>query len=645
MKKVLSMALMLMMILSLFAVPTMAATMAIENIYDGGFEIAGTGYDLTTTQSTTVFGGSGATAGHADSKVVLKDGDNALQLASTGTAAEYRSTQFAQKAGTAYVLSFDVYTEVEMNSERMIQLNNYGTTYASEQVLGAATTDGITLSKGGSALYINSIPQEMWAHVEISLIPNSSGTNNSISIILNAKEATNTIIGYIDNVSFKHQEDAWALAVTEVNDYGTVSEVPEVIGKTQTVPVTVTPNEGYYLHSATLNGTDITADFTEVYEAADIEVPYYTYTLDASSLSADATLAITYGKYEKTNVMTGAFDTPGSGGATLGTSGTYTNGGAFSYELTKTSEEANISLRNYITGITADDLLLAKWDVYVPSGNGATGAIYAAANTSNRINVITANSWWGAKPNAPTAGTWKSYATYSKAKIDVESTSVEFKTTVTPDANGNLAVYYDNISVVKLTKAGVPIPEVYDVTITAGANANASVSAATSEGEAINFTVAPKFGYYIESITIGGEDFLGFDAYKGGTYSTGAIEADTEIVVTVAELSANTAEGVSTAVATLPAVFAEAGEAPVTFGKVLADVATVDEFGIYLTKDGDGVTSAKTEMGPHFKAFYNVNGQYAIEFQGLEAGEYVAKTYVKVAGEITYGIATTFTVE
>ena len=114
MKKVLSMALMLMMVLSLFAVPTMAATMAIENIYDGGFEIAGTGYDLTTTQSTTVFGGSGATAGHADSKVVLKDGDNALQLASTGTAAEYRSTQFAQKAGTAYVLSFDVYTEVEM---------------------------------------------------------------------------------------------------------------------------------------------------------------------------------------------------------------------------------------------------------------------------------------------------------------------------------------------------------------------------------------------------------------------------------------------------------------------------------------------------------------------------------------------------
>ncbi|MBR2973786.1 MAG: hypothetical protein IKC41_06210, partial [Clostridia bacterium] len=67
--------------------------------------------------------------------------------------------------------------------------------------------------------------------------------------------------------------------------------------------------------------------------------------------------------------------------------------------------------------------------------------------------------------------------------------------------------------------------------------------------------------------------------------------------------------------------------------------------GIYLTKGGEGVTSAKTEMGPHFKAFYNVNGQYAIEFQGLEAGEYVAQTYVKVAGEITYGIETTFTVE
>ncbi|MBR2847174.1 MAG: hypothetical protein IKB89_03805, partial [Clostridia bacterium] len=182
------------------------------------------------------------------------------------------------------------------------------------------------------------------------------------------------------------------------------------------------------------------------------------------------------------------------------------------------------------------------------------------------------------------------------------------------------------------------------VTITAGANANASVSAATSEGEAVNFTVAPKFGYYIQSITIGGTPFTGFDAYAGGTYSTGTIAADTEIVVTVAELSANTEDGVSTAVATLPAVFAEAGEAPVTFGKVLADIATVDEFGIYLTKGGEGVTSAKTEMGPHFKAFNNINGQYAIEFQGLAAGEYIAKTYVKVAGEITYGIATTFTV-
>ncbi|MBR2847418.1 MAG: hypothetical protein IKB89_05045, partial [Clostridia bacterium] len=72
----------------------------------------------------------------------------------------------------------------------------------------------------------------------------------------------------------------------------------------------------------------------------------------------------------------------------------------------------------------------------------------------------------------------------------------------------------------------------------------------------------------------------------------------------------------------------------------------VDEFGIYLTTaEGDEVESAVTKMGPHFKAFRNINGQYAIEFQGLAAGEYIAKTYVKVAGEITYGIATTFTVE
>ena len=209
-------------------------------------------------------------------------------------------------------------------------------------------------------------------------------------------------------------------------------------------------------------------------------------------------------------------------------------------------------------------------------------------------------------------------------------------------AIGDVVMYVDNISVTE--KPAVVEPEVFDVTIT-GENAVTSVAAATSEGEAVDFTVAPKFGYYIESITIGGTPFTGFNAYKGGTYSTGAIEADTAIVVTVAELSANTEEGVSTSVATLPAVFAETGEAPVTFGKVLADVATVDEFGIYLTTaEGDEVESAVTKMGPHFKAFYNVDGQYAIEFQGLAAGEYIAKTYVKVAGVTTYGIATTFTV-
>ncbi|MBR2973505.1 MAG: hypothetical protein IKC41_04735, partial [Clostridia bacterium] len=65
--------------------------------------------------------------------------------------------------------------------------------------------------------------------------------------------------------------------------------------------------------------------------------------------------------------------------------------------------------------------------------------------------------------------------------------------------------YFDNFSVVEKKAAPQPPvvePTEYDVTITAGANANASVSAATSEGEAVNFTVAPKFGYYIQSITI-----------------------------------------------------------------------------------------------------------------------------------------------
>ncbi|MBR2974096.1 MAG: hypothetical protein IKC41_07805, partial [Clostridia bacterium] len=265
-----------------------------------------------------------------------------------------------------------------------------------------------------------------------------------------------------------------------------------------------------------------------------------------------------------------------------------------------------ISLNAYVTSAAAGTkpkvtVTLSNLNTRLEVGNGTTG---------KEDGLTTERGSTSTKFNTPFGKWYHLEAVVNPTATSTRSLKIELAATA---ATSEIMGYIDNVVIEEYVE-----PTEYNVTIT-GENAVTSVSAATSTGDAVNFTAKPKFGYYIQSITIGGTPFTGFDAYKGGTYSTGAIEADTAIVVTTAALSANTEVGVSTAVATLPAVFAEAGEAPVTFGKVLADVATVDEFGIYLTKGGEGVTSAKTEMGPHFKAFYNVNGQYAIEFQGLAA--------------------------
>ncbi|MBR2974058.1 MAG: hypothetical protein IKC41_07615, partial [Clostridia bacterium] len=137
--------------------------------------------------------------------------------------------------------------------------------------------------------------------------------------------------------------------------------------------------------------------------------------------------------------------------------------------------------------------------------------------------------------------------------------------------------------------------------------------------------------------------FSGFDAYKGGTYGTGEITADTEIVVTTASYAAND-KGVATDVATLPSVFAPADAAPVTFGKVL-DRAAATSWGIELTKDGVGVTPANGGSYLYKALATNANGQYAIEFIGLEPGEYQIRSYVYVDGTATYGAPATFVVE
>ena len=133
------------------------------------------------------------------------------------------------------------------------------------------------------------------------------------------------------------------------------------------------------------------------------------------------------------------------------------------------------------------------------------------------------------------------------------------------------------------------------------------------------------------------------DAYKGGTYTTGAIAADTAIVVTVAALADSDISGVASEVATLPAAFAAADTA-VTFGKVL-DSTNATSWGVELTKDGVGVTPYHGGSYLYKANATNANGQYAIEFIGLEAGTYQIRSYIYVNGTAVFGAPTTFVVD
>ena len=690
MRKVLSMALMLMMVLTLLAVPAMAANVESYNVnvtekqpYLGTVTapafVAGGSTTITVTPEegyylysakldgaeikdsfakangvyTYTLDGTDVTA---DPNLVISYGEYDVTEHITG--GDLADSETALEIVTPYSGSYTVtHVTTEGNGDtNSVQISKRA--YL-EGPTGKAPGDEYTVSfdiKGVSSV-------KVWPHNDKGILPDHgnvvsytfSGLTasewNRVSFRVIITEGGNRFVSaidasgaYVDNVSITSMvegNEAEASVYYNVNvtekqpDCGTVTAPAFEEGTGTTI--TVTPEEGYYLYSAKLDGAEIKDSFAKANGV-------YTYTLDGTDVTADPNLVISYGEYDVTEHITGGDLADSETALEIVTP--YTSSHSVSYVTTEgngdTSSVQVTTGRVYLEGPTGK----APGDEYTASFDikGATSVKVWPHNDKgtlpdygNAVNHTFSNL---------TASEW--------TRISVRVVLTEGGNRFVLAVNATAGSYIDNVSITTVAEGGEvpvdepvtpPAPTEFDVTITAGANANASVSAATSEGEAVNFTVAPKFGYYIQSITIGGTPFNGFDAYKGGTYSTGAIEADTAIVVTVAELSANTEDGVSTAVATLPAVFAEAGEAPVTFGKVLADVATVDEFGIYLTKGGEGVTSAKTEMGPHFKAFYNVNGQYAIEFQGLEAGEYVAKTYVKVAGEITYGIATTFTVE
>ncbi|MBR2846999.1 MAG: hypothetical protein IKB89_02875, partial [Clostridia bacterium] len=149
-----------------------------------------------------------------------------------------------------------------------------------------------------------------------------------------------------------------------------------------------------------------------------------------------------------------------------------------------------------------------KTQIFVPSGETLKLSYKLKSNlpATDIIRFDISGMFTLNNPGEGTEAVQVSTEGWEEKELIIETTGTTNIITLSVRATADLVAgydaYIDDIVLCKYTAPPVVEPTEYDVTITAGANANASVSAATSEGEAVNFTVAPKFGYYIQSITI-----------------------------------------------------------------------------------------------------------------------------------------------
>ncbi|MBR2847542.1 MAG: hypothetical protein IKB89_05680, partial [Clostridia bacterium] len=554
-------------------VVTIAEIPTVDYVYDGGLDSYPAGYSIAgktaPSNNPTILSG-----GNAQTVTIVSENGNNVASVSGSTNNTIIFPNVTVTVGETYDFSADVYvngTDGEESGYIQLQMDyltggsvgdsnisnvTYVTEYG-EEIASATSTD--------ATLHMQYLPYNTWIHVEGKVAPTYDG-KTTVDSSVNFKFMNAT--GKVDNVSLTQKKDAWNINLTEANDFGTAYVQP-TIAKTATTKLIVTPNAGYGIHSVTLDGTPIVLRRVAKDTRSAEENTWY-YTINGANLTADANIVVTYAQYTGNliDMLNGFGDAEDDMAAntnikaynksvTLTKDSTCKNGGEYSFKADGSANSANPRINvGYVTLPVGEYIF--NFDVYSPSAVSGV-RINSTGSGSSRFALV--DNWYIGNIDLPTAGTWKSYS----LKLDVfsetsSSISLYF-------VNADYVMYYDNVQILKKELAA-PAPATANVTIS-GENAITSVAASTvNVGETTTFTVAPKFGYYIQSITIGGTPFSGFDAYKGGTYGTGEITADTEIVVTVAELSANTEEGVSTAVATLPAVFAEAGEAPVTFGKV-----------------------------------------------------------------------------
>ena len=578
-KKILTMAIALMMICSLFAMSAMAVnTYGSEIITDGGAEV-----DLPYTDGVKAIMASNATLTRTNSVAYESSYSLELEANSVTNSAELFLMYLPVTPGKTYELSYDILAYDVTPGYTGANMQRTTATYRTATGSSAGTASSATFYD----LFINN---GYWTKKTVTYaIPNDATITHLFPKIMLPGSARlapgGTVTGaYIDNISFRE-------VLSSTPDENSV------------------PNASF---------EDIVYASASSYTNTNGFVPQYFDT--ASNGYTDLYI------YGRGNGYTADGVTAHSGNNFIGLK-------ALNHQFRMTSPFASIEYgKTYVCSVWFNGKNLTDDSVYpqiMVAGKASSGTVSGFTAVLQDFKDAYAVDGW--------------------QQLSFEFTTPEFvegttncdlcQVVLIMNGTDGTIGYFDDLSIVEKK---VVEPTVYDVTIS-GENAVTSVAAATSEGEAVNFTVAPKFGYYIQSITIGGVDFNGFDAYKGGTYSTGAIETDTEIVVTTASFAAND-KGVSRDVATLPAVFAPTADSAVTFGKVL-DTTDATSWGIELKKDGVGVTPYHGGSYLYKALATNANGQYAIEFIGLEAGEYTIRSYVYVNGVATFGAPATFVVE
>ncbi|MBR2472029.1 MAG: hypothetical protein IKB55_05035, partial [Clostridia bacterium] len=526
MKKFLTMALALMMVLSLFAVPTMAATIVDELIVNGDFDSIAAGTDLTTTGSATSFYmGSKTTAEVVSiaSEGIAANGTsvNALKVGNTvaGQKPEIYSNTFNLPANTAYKLSFDYYIvePAKASVGQAVRIGN-NATYGK----GFYSLDGTTWKASGDT-WSYYYPEEVdgkyvtdqWANYTVYLKSDVARSNeyvywtmwNSIS----GQTEPGTII-YFDNFSLSAEVEAAAVTKT-VTGNGTIKGIADAVALGTSTTITFAPAENSFLESVTIDGVDVTENVTEVFDA---DANYFAYTYPIT-VNADTTIVAEFAGYTVTDVL--ALDTMEDGDYEL------TTAGSEEYWFTATNTVASFE----VDAVKGNVLHVASGNVRAPQRLYDLGrykiSFDAKADTTAgpiRLQHSAATSSSNATWNGQNLGAhlldittdWASYEAYLDIRsfTSGDAESLRYLDIQHYSSNDIGGFKLDNVSIQKLSEEAVvtPDPTEYDVVGTTNNEAYGTVaaSAATSAGEAVTFTVTPKLGYYVAAATLNGESVL-----------------------------------------------------------------------------------------------------------------------------------------